>query len=212
MSLFRSKSTEKKIDEFHDTVAEGVLVYQAGVRAYLSGDHAEFEERIKAIDRLESRADKLSKSIESHLYAHSLIPEHRGDVLGLLENSDNIIDTAKSSLHQFSVEQPDIPEEFHADFIKLADACNAAVEAVTIAARCFFRDVEAVQDHLYKVYHFEKEADQISDTLKRAIFATDLELAHKIHLRYFALNVEKVSDMAESVADRIAIYAIKRKI
>lgn len=212
MPLFRSKSTEKRIDDFLDTVAEGVLVYMAGVRSYLAGDHQDFEARIEAIDQLESRADKLSKAVESHLYAHSLIPEHRGDVLGLLENTDNIIDTAKTSLYQFSVEQPEIPEEFHDSYIRLAEACNASVEAVTIAARCFFRDVEAVKDHLYKVYHYEKEADQISDALKRAVFATELDLAHKIHLRYFALNVEKVSDMAESVADRIAIYAIKRKI
>ncbi|PID81763.1 hypothetical protein CSA17_02430 [bacterium DOLJORAL78_65_58] len=212
MPLFNSKSTEKQIDDFIDTVAEGVLVYQAGVRAYLDEDREDFEARIEAIDRLESRADKLSKSIESYLYAHSLIPEHRGDVLGLLENTDNIIDTAKTSLYQFSVEQPDIPDEFHASYIKLADACNEAVEAVCVAARSFFRDVDSVKDNLYKVYHYEKEADQISDALKRAIFATDMDLAHKIHLRYFALNVEKVSDMAESVADRLAIYAIKRKI
>jgi len=212
MPLFNSKSTEKQIDDFIDTLAEGVLVYKAGVRSYLAGDETDFEDRILAIDRLESRADKLSKSIESHLYAHSLIPEHRGDVLGLLENADNIIDTAKTSLYQFSVERPDIPEEFHRAFNKLADSCNEAVEAVCVGTRCFFRDVEAVKDNLYKVYHYEKEADQISDALKRAIFATDLELAHKIHLRYFALNVEKVSDMAESVADRLAIYAIKRKI
>ena len=48
--------------------------------------------------------------------------------------------------------------------------------------------------------------------LKRNIFASDLDLAHKIHLRYFALNVELVSDRAEEVADRLAIYAIKRNI
>ncbi len=213
MSLFRSsKIIENQIDEFLDVVAEGSLVYRDGVKAYLKGDDQDFEARIISIDKLESRADKLSKEVESNLYSQSLIPEHRGDVLGLLENMDNIIDTAKTSLYQFSVEQPDIPAEYNVQFLKLAEACYQSVEAVIVSARAFFRDVTAVKDNLFKVHHYEKEADLISDALKRSIFSSSLSLAHKIHLRYFALNVEKVSDQAEDVADRLAIYAIKRTI
>ncbi len=213
MSLFKSnRIIETQIDKFFDTVAEGALVFREGVDAYLTGNMEEFETRISQVDKLEARADKLSKEVEAHLYSHSLIPEHRGDVLGLLENSDNIIDTAKSSLHQFSVETPDIPKEFNEDFTKLAEASFLSVEAVVVSARAFFRDVDSVKDMLYKVHHYEKEADRIGDNLKRSIFSGDYELAHKIHLRYFALNVEKVSDKAEDVADRLAIYAIKRKI
>jgi predicted phosphate transport protein (TIGR00153 family) len=211
--LFKSSRVlEAQIDEFLDTIAEGSLVFLAGVKAYLEGDTAAFESAIVKINKLESKADKLSKDVESHLYRHSLIPEHRGDVLGLLENSDNIIDTTKRNLYQFSVEQPEIPEEFNGEFVKLAEASAAAAEAVVICARAFFRDADSVKDNLYKVHHFEKEADTISDSLKRAIFASDLDLAHKIHLRYFALNVEIVSDKAEEVADRLAIYTIKRNI
>ena len=213
MSLFKSsRIIETQIDDFLDTVAEGLLVYRTGVRAYLAGDTQDFEHAIVTIDKREADADKLSRGIEAHLYSHSLIPEHRGDVLGLLEHTDNIIDTAKASLYQFSVEQPDIPAQFDAGFLKLAEAGYEAVEAVIVSARAFFNDVSAVKDNLYKVHHFEKEADGISDRLKRAIFASDLELAHKIHLRYFAHNVERVSDRAEDVADRLAIYAIKRTI
>ncbi len=213
MPLFKSSRVmEAQIDEFLDTVGEGGLVYQAGVKSYLQGDVTDFEAAIAKIDKLENRADKISKDVEANLYRHSLIPEHRGDVLGLLEHTDNIIDTAKTSLYQFSVEQPEIPAEFHAEFAKLTDASAAAVDAVIVCARAFFRDADLVKDNLYKVHHFEKEADLISDALKRAVFAGSLDLAHKIHLRYFALNVEKVSDKAQEVADRLAIYSIKRTI
>jgi len=211
--LFKSSRVlEAQIDEFLDTVAEGGLVFRMGVKAYLDGDTAEFEASIVKIGKLENQADKLSKGVESHLYRHSLIPDHRGDVLGLLENTDNIIDTTKRSLYQFSVERPDIPAAHNPDFLKLVEASAAAVEAVIICARAFFRNPDSVKDNLYKVHHYEKEADLISDALKRSIFASDLDLAHKIHLRYFALNVEKVSDKAEEVGDRLAIYTIKRNI
>ncbi len=213
MPLFKSTQTlTTQIDDFLDTVAEGGLVFRDGVHAYLEGDTARFDERILAIVALEHKADDLSKAVETHLYRHSLIPEHRGDVLGLLETTDTIIDTAKTSLLQFSVEKPVIPEDCVADFRRLVDAGCESIEAVVIAARTFFRDPEAVKDHLFKVTHFEREADGISDGLKRRVFAGDLDLAHKIHLRYFALNVEKVSDRSKEVADRLAIYAIKRSI
>jgi len=175
MPLFRSsKKIETQIDEFLDVVAEGGLVFLEGVKAYLEGEAQEFEARIITIDKLESRADKLSKEVESNLYSQSLIPEHRGDVLGLLENADNIIDTAKASLYQFSVEQPEIPQEFNLQYLKLAEACHLSVEAVIVSARAFFRDVDSVKDNLYKVHHYEKEADQISDALKRSIFPVPL--------------------------------------
>lgn len=213
MPLFKGgQGTEKKIDDFFDVVAEGGLVFQHGIDDYLAGRTGSFESRLESIQALESRADKLSKDVEAYLYSHSLIPEHRGDVLGLLENTDNIIDTGKTVLFQFSVEQPDIPQEFHDQYRTLAAAGQQAVDAVIVSARAFFRDVAMVKDNLYKVHHFEAEADRNSDALKRAIFATDMDLSRKIHLRYFAQNVEKISDMAEQVADRLAIYAIKRNI
>lgn len=213
MPLFKSSRViETQIDEFLDTVAEGGLVFRQGVVAYLEGNQTEFDARLRTIDSLERRADKLSREVEAHLYTHSLIPEHRGDVLGLLENTDSILDTAKASLSQFSVEQPVIPDDLRQGFMSVAAASCEAVEALIISARAFFRNVDAVKDSLFKVHHFEKEADQVSDTLKRQIFASDLELAHKIQLRYFAINVETVSDRAEDVANRLAISAIKRQI
>ncbi|MBK7047587.1 MAG: DUF47 family protein [bacterium] len=214
MPLF-NKSTQvltSQIEGFLDAVAEGGLVFRAGVHAYLDGDLEQFESRIKAISDLEHKADDLSKAVEVHLYRHSLIPEHRGDVLGLLETTDTIIDTAKTGLFQFSVERPVIPPQYAPGFARLVDASNEAMQALVIAARTFFRDPEAIKDHLFKVAHYEHEADAISDALKRSIFASDMELAHKVHLRYFALNLEKVSDKAKEVADRLAIYAIKRSL
>ena len=213
MKLFKSsRIIESQIDDFLDTVIEGVLVYREGVRAYLEADEATFEAKLQALQALENEADRLSSEVEAHLYSHSLIPEHRGDVLGLLENTDNMIDTAKASLTQFSVEHPLIPTELNEMFLQLVEANYQAVEAAIISARAFFRDVDSVKDNLFKVHHFEKEADGISDNLKRHIFNMDLDLARQTQLRYFAHNVEKVSDRAEEVADRLAIYAIKRNI
>ena len=60
---------------------------------------------------------------------------------------------------------------------------------------------------------YEKEADKVSTKLKRAIFdSDDLELANKSHLRNFVEHIDNIADWSEDVADRLAIYAIKRSI
>ncbi len=208
----RTRALEAQIDELLDAISEGTLVFQQGIEDYLLKDGERFEQRLRAIADFERNADALRREIETRLYRESLIPDHRGDVLGLLENIDNVIDEAKKTLNQFAVERPEIPADLTADYLDLAKASVAAAQHLVSAARAFFRDITAVPDHIHKVYFYEKEADRLADRLKRKIFSRDLDLAHKIHLRYFCLHVENLSDRAEEVADRLAIYTIKRTL
>ncbi len=212
--MFRTtKALESEIDEYLDDVSQGALVFVQGVKNYMNENKSSFETHLKTIDKLEGKADSLRRKIENDLYLHSLIPEHRGDVLGLLESMDDVIDTAKVTLNQFDVERPYIPEQFKNRFVELAETTSKAAEAVVLATRAFFKEVKLVKDHLHKVYFYEQEADKQSDQIKRDAFALEeLELCQKFHLRYFALHIDTLADMAESVADRLSIYTIKRTI
>ena len=87
-----------------------------------------------------------------------------------------------------------------------------SADTLVNAIRAFFIEARAVKDHLHKVYYYEKEADRIGNHLKRKVFQMNLDLCKKFHLRYFALHIQNVSDRAEGVADRLAIYTIKRTI
>ena len=213
MSIFhlkRSKILEMQIDEFLDTVSQASLVFRDGVKQYLDGEMTNFESAIADISKLENRADDLRHVIENQLYMHSLIPESRGDVLGLLENTDTVINSEKQSLTRFSVEMPEIPAEYNREYLALTDVCMDSAESLVTAVRAFFHDFNMVNNYLHKVYFFEKEADKISDRLKRRIFSSDLDLSRKLHLRNFALHIEEISDHAEDVADRLGISTIKR--
>lgn len=209
----RTKALESEIDEFLDKLSESALVFKHALRTYFRhGICDEFEERLKHVNTLESQADQLRRSIERQLYAHTLIPESRGDVLGLVENLDRIINMLEGTLWSFSIEKPDIPESYHADYMALAEMSVMAVEHVVMASRAFFTKVEDVSNHTHKVMFYEKETDKISTKLKRAIFDSDLDLARKAHLRHFAEHIDNAADSAEDVADRLAIYAIKRTV
>jgi predicted phosphate transport protein (TIGR00153 family) len=211
--LFRAtKKLEAQIDEFLDAISEAALVFRHGVQNYLERNQVEFSDRIEKIARLENKADELRRIIETQLYEQTLIPEHRGDVLGILESTDAVIDTMKETLFQFDVEMPEIPENLIRYYNDLTKMSVLSTDNLVVAIRAFFRDVKTVKDHLHKVLFYEKEADRIGDNLKREAFKMDIDLSHKFHLRYFALHIQNVSDRSEEVADRLAIYTIKRSM
>lgn len=214
MPIFRTtRVIESQIEEFLDAINKGALVFRDAVISYLEGRASDFDAKLVILEGLETRADRLSRDVEASLYSQALIPEHRGDVLALLEHSDDIIDRAKTCLQRFDVERPLIPANWHADYRRLAETVFKCVEAVVMAARRFFREPAAVTDFLYQVHHYEGEADRIGLDLRRGIFADPaLDLARRQHLRYFAEGIDRVADMAEGVADRLAIYSIKRRM
>ena len=78
------------------------------------------------------------------------------------------------------------------------------------ARHLFFHATEKVGEYLSKVAFYEKEADKAALTLIKAIFATDLSLEHKSHLRYFTEKVDEPANKAEEIAAYLAIFCIRR--
>lgn len=203
-----------EINQFLDSIDRGALVFKQGVNNYLNKENSKFLKNIEDILDLETDADRRRKDIENEFYIHSLLPQFRGDVVALLEKLDDIIDTAKENLLQFDVENPKIPIELNNDFINLTNSSVLAVESVIPAARAYFNDVHTVKDKLHRVYYYEREADKLADHIKRRLFKelNNLHLSEKIHLRYFALHIERLSDAAQEVADLLTLMAIKRSL
>ncbi len=210
--LKTTKFVESQIDTFLDVVSETALLFQLGVEDYLLDRSAQFEERLGLIRENEKKADDLRVAIERYLYERTLIPENRGDVLAILENSDEVVDNIKDTLMQFSIELPQIPEVLDDLWMQTTRASTAAVEQLTYAVRSFFRDLSQVNNYIHKVYFFEREADQLGEKLRRLVFAQDMDLALKSQLRWFALHIEQISDYAQAVCDRLSIYTIKRQL
>ncbi len=89
---------------------------------------------------------------------------------------------------------------------------SEALESLVLASRAFFRNINAVEDHNHEVLFFKTEADKASTHLKRTIFDSELGIGQKMHLRDFVEKIDDIADWAEDVADRLAIYVIKRMV
>ena len=214
ISLFsNTKELEQKIDMLHDKIIEVAMVFKKAVNVYLqekrSTDYRKLSKEIKII---EHDADCLRRDIENRLYSQNLIPDLRGNVLELVENLDKVINEFDEVAHQFYIEQPEIPEKYFERFKELVSQVCECAENLSMASRSFFRDLSIVRDYAQKVYWLEHESDKTSASLKEAVFASDLELAHKLQLESFLSEVADVADLAEDCVDRLLIYVIKRDI
>lgn len=209
----RTSVIEAEIDEFLDKITECGLIFQKAVRLYLDqGPTEELEGFVDQCSAIEHRGDELRRGIELQIYAQTLIPDLRGDVLGLLEHLDYLMNIYEGNLYRFSIQRPAIPAAHRKDFMELTETAVACVESVVLAARAFFRDIEAVRDHNSKVRFHEHQADLISTRIQRAVFGSDLALEQKTQLRYFVERIDELANESEDIGDALAIYAIKRRI
>ena len=210
----KTKELESDIDRFLDEVEKSALMFKEGVHTYIHNKMDRFENYLDEITTIENNADEIRRKIKHELYTFMLIPESRGDVLGVLETMDNIIDIAKKVLEQISIETPNIPDFLKSDFIELADLSCKAVEELVKGAQAFFKEIKLVSNYINKVHFYEHEADKVEEQLKRKAFKTKeiTRFSKRVHLRYFAEKIARVSDEAESVGERLSVYAIKRGI
>lgn len=214
LSFFRTvRNIISQIDEYYNCIDQGNLVFEEGISCYITGNYNIFSEKIKKIEILESTADNLRRMIDSTLYEKSLLPQHRSDILRLLDLSDNTLNMIKAFLINLEIEHPDIPDDIKSLFLELSAKTKLCVEAFACSARSYFRDFNALKEKLHRIYFYEKECDVIGLKIKKLIFNTlHIELSQKSQLRYFVNYIENISDSAEDVADVLAILAIKRDV
>ncbi len=208
----QTKNLISEIDGFWDMISSSALAFRSGIKNYLAGRIEKFRSDLDDINRLENEIDSMRREIKYKLYSHMLIPESRGDVLGLLETSDNVVDSIKKVLLQFDIEMPVIPDSMKEEFMELTKMSVKTVDEMVLASRAFFREISIVNDHINKVHYYEHEADKLEEDLKRKAFNSNTfkDLSCKVQMRYFAEKVALISDEAEAVCDRLSIYVIKR--
>jgi len=212
MSIFEQDITlAKKCSEFIDLTNNVNLIFFEAVKQYMCCQMNDFDSYLEQIRKLEMRGDVIRRDTESRLYSEKLIPQSRGDVLGLIEATDDIIDELKKTALLFSVEVPDIPPLFQTEYLALTQICVQTVDCVLAAFRLYFKDPLNVRDTLKEVYAGEKSADKQAGKIKRLAFLNEgLSLSKKMHLRYFAHHIDLIADKAEDLADRLSIAAIKQ--
>jgi uncharacterized protein Yka (UPF0111/DUF47 family) len=202
------------IEEFLDKISEGVLIVELGLRAYLSPTEnlAICEEKLEQVIEIKRRCSELRRTIVTMLYTEMLLPDARGDVLRLLGDLFELLDQMGDGFQELMIVQPRPRPEFAQEFEELSTLAIRCVQAVVLAARTFFRDPQAVRDHINEVRTFEDETDRIALRIKRRIVSSGLDFEQRSQLRQEVTMLDGLADLAENISDDLSIYAIKRAL
>jgi predicted phosphate transport protein (TIGR00153 family) len=189
--------------------AECIAEWSTALKAYLDGSDADLSERI---DVLESEADDRLREISSVLNSGAYLPTVRADIYRLMAAVDRIANAAEETGSFVFVERPDVPEGF-ADGIKvLIDRTTASFDAFEQAFRRYVKPggkIKKIREDVRKVSELESAVDEMETRLVRQVFAGDLDLARKLHLRDYIRHIAGVADRCEDAADALLLTSLK---
>jgi len=212
MSFYKNNQKEliDSINLFLNNILEVNSLFEDLMKEFFLKNYKSVEELTIKISNLESECDKLRRTTERKIYQETLIPEQRGDVLGMLENLDKIPGQLQGNAHRINTEKPNIHKNLHDDFDSLIKNNSTCVKLLINGSKNFFIDPKKTIEECLLVSKHESTGDKISTRLKNAIFNnSNLDLAQKMHLRYFVEIVDEVANLAEDVADRLIISSVK---
>jgi len=212
MGLFGAQhEIEKKLAEYLDETEAIALELQKAIECYLKQDGDGFASCFERINLMEHRLDTLRRDIEEEIYGRRLLPDTRGDILGLLESMDKIPNRIQALTREMILQKVRVPEGLYPGLIRLADRDVKIVGVLARTARAFLDQPDKVKEGAKELSDHEHEGDLIERGAVALIFDDDrLELAHKLQLRRLVDDLGSICDIAEDVGDRLVIAALKR--
>jgi len=215
MAFFWKKQAkiEEMLSQYFDHCDKCFEMFEKAYGVYKEmGQGEAFEAAVVATAKTESTADDLRRDIEHTLYGKALLPDSRGDILGLLETFDTLPNMAETILYSLRCQRIVIPENLQADFQKLIDINLQAYYLARKAVDNLMNNPRVTLHSTKDVDMKESESDNLERDVICKIFCSEMDMGSKILFKDLALLIGEVSDRAEKVADRIGIVAIKRQI
>ena len=215
MALFFSKKNKflEMIEGYLKKVTECMELAKKTLLLYIDkGCCEKFDELVTKTHMAESCSDDLRREIEILLYEKALMPESRGDILGMLETVDKIPNKAESVTFQMQTEVLRIPDEFKPELRKIINMNFDIFADVKRAIRAVFNDIGEVRRITNEIDKKESGSDSMERDLIKKLFSSNINIGEKILLKELIIEIGSISDRAENVADRLNIMAVKRLI
>jgi len=213
--LFKKEQRiQKLIFEYMDTVKLCQDSFLKALQAwFLSGPLCEnFDFFIKQTHKFESKADDINDEINNLMYGKALIPDSRGDILGLLGAMDAIPDLFERILYMIQTQRLTVPEfliEDIQDLVRISLECCDLLSRQTTA---LFNKTEGVRALHNTIDANESHCDHIERRIITKIFKSDTDSLQKLQIKDLIIEIGDISDEADKVSKRINIISMKRRV
>ncbi len=213
----KQQRIQELLDNYMETWRACMDSFEQGWREYLdSGLTERFSHLVSNTHKQESRADDQRREIEWELYSKALVPESRGDILGVLESADQLLSLAEWSMLEVLLQKLEVPGSLKGAFGELIGVVHRCAVALELAIRALLVEGDSADrtlSYTERVDELESESDHLERNVIRVIFAQDdLKPGDKVLLKEVARNLAAVADQAESVANRLTIASVKRRV
>jgi len=172
----------------------------------------DFDFQIARTHKVESRADDIRNEIEALMYAKALIPESRGDILGLLEVIDKIPTIFELVLYMIQTQRLVTPEFLVLDVRELVRVSLECCDLLIKQVEGLFGKSEDMRALVFAIDNNESHCDHIERRIITRAFDSDLDGFQKLQLKEMIIQMGEISDEAERVSRRVYIISVKRRV
>jgi len=179
---------------------------------YLQDDIGQAKIHSRKSRSLESEADLIRHDIRDKLYSGAYLPLLREDVYKLVESIDKVANAAEACCDFFLNQRPAVPKEMGSSFLAVTRESLGIIVSLKLAVLCYLKGdckIETVRDHTREIGLQESRVDKLEWDLTKEIFISELDFAHRLHLKLCLDSIVEVSDRAEDAGDQLELATLK---
>ena len=212
--LFRKeRQVEQFLFSYIDQLGEARERFARAMEAYFAGGRGEdFRVLMAETHKAESRADDLRYAVEALMYEKALLPESRGDILGLLEAVDQIPGIFDRILYTIDNRRIQAPAFLVTDLRAIVTLSVSSVAAFEQQLRGLFTQPADARPLIRTIDEQEKQVDQIERRVMGQLFDSDLPPFDKIQVKDLLVDLAEITDLAHQVSRRVYIVSVKRRV
>jgi len=209
----KEQQVEQLIYRYLDNLKFTQENFLKGMNVYFEkGFGGDFDFLIEQTHKGESKADDIRNEIATMMYAKALIPESRGDILGLLEAIDQVPGLFQLILYMIQNQKLNTPDFLALDIKELIQVSVECCDLVIRQVEALFKKLEDVRSLVLTIDHNESHCDHIERRIITKIFDSDLDPFQKLQLKEMVIQLGEISDQADRVSRYISILSIKRRV
>jgi predicted phosphate transport protein (TIGR00153 family) len=212
--LFKKEQQVKQlIYQYLDNLKMAQDNFLTAMNVYFEKGFCEdFDFLIEQTHKVESKADDTRYEIETMMYAKALIPESRGDVLGLLEAIDQIPGLFELILYMIQTQRLSTPDFLVLDIKELIRVSLECCDLLIKEVEALFKKSGDIRSLVSNIDNNESHCDHIERRIIARIFDADLDPFQKLQLKEMVIQLGEISDQADRVSRRVHIISTKRRV
>ena len=213
--LFKKQQrVEKLLEEYVQSVETAREMFLQSMENYLQAGRCSptFEVLAAETHKAESRSDDIQEKIVNLLFEKALVPDLRGDILKLLETTDEIPDQFDRILSSICNQKIVLPASLEPDYRELLtlslEACSFTMESV----RSTLDRGKRAARLLSKTDQLESQGDAVERRIIIRIFESDWDPLQKILLRDLTQRMGDIADSAVQACRQVNLIVTKRQV